>query len=127
MEHGDPTPVDSRLNGKCVQERLLRCRSCEYCPDLLLTFQEKPQAPADVVRRSDVSFTLPSDNGSPIGYYIITAYDLTVPGTTQWAGSGSPIHQPNLIAGHDYVFTISAVNGIGQGPESAQSNQVTVT
>jgi hypothetical protein len=96
-----------------------------------VTIPKPPDAPTDLVAVGGtgsalVSFTLPSDNGSPIGYYIITAYDQTVPGTAQWSGSGSPISQPLLISGHDYVFTIAAVNGVGLGPESAPSNQVTV-
>jgi hypothetical protein len=61
-----------------------------------------------------------------------TAFDQTDPldpsNLTQWAGSGSPITKPSLTAGHTYTFTISASNGIWQGPESAPpSNAVVVS
>jgi hypothetical protein len=82
------------------------------------------------VLSASVTFTAPSDGGSPISYYVITAFDQTNPldpsNGTQWAGAGSPITKPSLTGGHTYTFTISAANGIGQGPESAASNAVTL-
>jgi len=83
------------------------------------------------VASASVSFTAPSsDGGSPIGYYIVTAYDQTNPSDpsngTQWAGSSSPITKPGLVAGHSYTFTVAAVNGVGIGPDSASSSSVTI-
>jgi hypothetical protein len=77
-----------------------------------------------------VSFTPGADNGSPINYYIVTAYNITNPShpshLSQWAGAGSPINKTALVTGDTYEFTVSAANGIGLGPESAPSNQVVV-
>jgi len=95
-----------------------------------------PDAPTGVTAvagpfSASVSFTPPvDDNGSPITYYTVTAYDLTNPSDpsngTQWTGSGSPINKPSLTGGHTYEFTVSATNALGAGAESAPSNQVTL-
>ena len=83
--------------------------------------------PALAARRvcfsASVTFTAPADNGSPISYYTITAYDQTNPldpsnGHAVGRFSGSPITKPSLTGGHTYTFTVSASNGIGQGPDS---------
>jgi hypothetical protein len=106
----------------------------ESAPSNEIALANVPDAPTDLVAvagigSADVSFTTPADNGSPIGYYVITATDVSNPSDpsngTQWAG-GNPVHKPGLTAGDSYTFTVSAANGIGNGPESAASNQVTV-
>ena len=98
-------------------------------------FRRPPDAPTDLVatagvNSADVSFTAPSDNGSSISGYTITAHNVNPggPGDNQgWGNNVSPIHIPSLYAGETYNFTISAANGVGQGLESAPSNAVVVT
>jgi Fibronectin type III domain len=82
-----------------------------------------PNAPTNVsatagVRSAIVSFTAPSDNGSPITGY-----------TAGWTGgsspcSGSPCAITGLADGTSYQFSVTATNAVGTGPASAPSNRV---
>lgn len=98
-----------------------------------VTLPGLPDAPTDLVATAgvgsaSVTFTAPADNGSPIGYYVITAHNPGGPGDgTQWSGGGSPVTKPSLTAGETYTFTIAAVNGVGQGSDSAPSNAVIIS
>jgi hypothetical protein len=72
-----------------------------------------------------VSFKRPvSDGGSPITSYTVTATDVTNPanGGQTATGSGSPITVTGLTDGDDYIFTVTAKNGVGSSAESAPSN-----
>ncbi|HEX5245566.1 MAG TPA: fibronectin type III domain-containing protein [Gaiellaceae bacterium] len=85
-----------------------------------------PQAPSAVsATASDgqaaVSFTSPSDNGSSIIGYTVTAS----PGGQAATGSSSPVTVGGLTDGTAYTFTVAATNGVGTGPASAASNSVT--
>ena len=77
--------------------------------------------------QATVSFTAPSNNGSPITGYTVTAADSTTPanGGQSAIGSGSPITLTGLTNGDSYTFTVTATNGVGTGSASAASNAVT--
>lgn len=73
-------------------------------------------------QRGIVSFTAPADNGgSSITSYIVTSN----PGNITASGSSSPITITGLTNNTPYTFTVSAVNILGRGPESAASSSVT--
>ena len=74
-----------------------------------------------------VSFVPPaSDGSSPITSYTATATDATTPsnGGQSATGPGSPLTVTGLTEGNRYVFTVTAANGVGQGPASAPSNSI---
>ena len=76
-----------------------------------------------------VSWTAPSsDGGSPITGYKVTPYlgGVAKPQVSAPAGSTSATVS-GLTAGSSYTFTVLAVNSVGNGPESAQSNAVVPT
>ncbi|MFT3796899.1 fibronectin type III domain-containing protein [Microbacterium sp.] len=64
----------------------------------------------------DVYWDAPSDNGSPVTSYIVSAGPgsdpITVPG--RWGRQGARIY--DLTNGEDYVISIRAVNAAGEGP-----------
>ena len=75
-----------------------------------------------------VSWTAPSNGGSPITSYMITPYNGSTaqPATTI---TGSPPTTSTTITGltngTTYTFTVTATNAIGNGPASEHSNAVT--
>jgi outer membrane protein assembly factor BamB len=77
-----------------------------------------------------VTWTAPSNGGSPITSYTVTPY---VGSTAQAATTvtGSPpatgVTIGGLTNGTAYTFTVTAANAVGSGPPSAQSNTVTPT
>ena len=77
-----------------------------------------------------VSWTAPSNGGSPITSYTITPYvgSTAQPATTI---AGSPPATSTTITGLTngtaYTFTVTATNGVGTGPESAHTSSVTPT
>ena len=77
--------------------------------------------------QATVSFTAPSDNGSAITGYTVTATDTTTPanGGQTATGSGSPITVTGLTNGDSYTFTVTATNGNGSGSGFGASNAVT--
>jgi hypothetical protein len=93
-----------------------------------------PGAPTSVAATAGplsatVTWTPPSnDGGSPMTGYKITPYVGTSaqPPVTA-AGSATSAAVPGLSGGTSYTFTVTAVNAVGAGPESAASNAVTPT
>ncbi|HZR49609.1 MAG TPA: fibronectin type III domain-containing protein [Streptosporangiaceae bacterium] len=92
-----------------------------------------PAAPSGVIASAgngsaSVTWTAPSDGGSPITSYTVTPY---VAGVAQQATtiSGNPPATSATITGltngTSYTFTVSATNAVGTGPASAPSNAVT--
>jgi Domain of unknown function (DUF4082)/Fibronectin type III domain/Bacterial Ig domain len=76
-----------------------------------------------------VSWTAPASNGgSPITGYKVTTYLGGVAGAVTEAGpSATSVTVNELTAGSSYTFTVKAVNAVGAGPESSQSNAVVPT
>jgi hypothetical protein len=71
---------------------------------------------------ADVSWSAPSDGGSPITNYVVTSsggQTVTVDGSTLTA------HFTGLTNGTAYTFTVVARNAIGDSPASPASNTVT--
>ena len=77
-----------------------------------------------------VSWTAPSDGGSPITSYTVTPYVGTT-GQTPTTVTGSPPDASatvtGLTNGTAYTFKVTATNAVGTGPASAASNAVTPT
>jgi len=85
-----------------------------------------PDAPTNVTATSgnaqaSVSFTAPSDGGSPITGYKVTSN----PTTTTVPGTSSPIVFTGLTNGTSYTFRVVATNIKGDSPASGPSNAVT--
>ena len=73
-----------------------------------------------------VSWTAPSNGGSPITGYTVTPYDgLTAKTPATVSGSVTSTTVTGLTNGTAYTFRVSATNGVGTGPDSAASNAVT--
>ena len=72
-----------------------------------------------------VSWTAPPANGSPITGYVITPFLNGVAQSPQsFDASTTTRTLTGLTAGGTYRFTVAAVNAIGTGPASPQSNAV---
>jgi hypothetical protein len=75
-----------------------------------------------------VTWTAPSNGGSPITSYTVTPYaGSTVQTATTVTGSppATSATISGLTNGTSYTFTVSATNAIGTGPASSPSNAVT--
>ena len=74
-----------------------------------------------------VSWTRPSSDGaSPIIGYRVTPFVGGIPQTTQsFASTATTEALYFLTNGVTYTFRVAAVNGVGQGPDSTDSNAVT--
>ena len=82
-------------------------------------------------RSASVSWSAPADDGgSSIRGYLVYALDQAPGGagsaTANPAGDARSFTFNQLMAGHTYVFTVIASNGVGNGP-AATSNPVVVT
>ena len=92
-----------------------------------------PAAPTNVVATAEntsasVSWTAPSNGGSPITSYQVTP-DIGSAAQTPATVTGSPPATSatinGLTNGNATTFTVTAANAIGTGPSSAASNAVT--
>jgi hypothetical protein len=92
-----------------------------------------PAAPTGVTASAGnasatVSWTAPSNGGSPITSYTVTPYVGTTAQTATTV-SGSPpatnVTITSLVNGTTYMFTVAATNSVGTGATSAASNPVT--
>jgi photosystem II stability/assembly factor-like uncharacterized protein len=69
-----------------------------------------------------VSWSAPSNGGSPITGYVVTAYQGNTPMTTASStGTGTTKVVTGLANGTQYTFRVAAVNAIGTGAQSASS------
>ncbi len=85
-----------------------------------------PGAPTGVVAvpgdgQATVSWTAPSNGGSPITSYTVTSS----PGAVVVDSGTSSVTVTGLTDGTAYTFTVTATNAIGTGPASAASSPVT--
>ena len=85
-----------------------------------------PGAPLGVTLTSGngsmtVSFTAPSNGGTDITRYTITATPVGGGPALTATGTGSPITVTGLVNGTRYTFTVAASNGLGTSPVSAPS------
>ncbi|MEA4816167.1 MAG: Ig-like domain-containing protein [Lachnospiraceae bacterium] len=98
-----------------------------YTFDIKGTGVSVPGAPSNVTATADdtrasVSFSSPSSNGGKE----ITSYVIkTNPETTLTYGTESPITVEGLTNGVAYSFAVAAINSVGTGAYSSDSNSVT--
>ncbi|MBF9131694.1 DUF11 domain-containing protein [Plantactinospora sp. S1510] len=72
-----------------------------------------------------LTWTAPSNGGSPILSYVVTPYVAGVAQTPQtFTGTGTTRTVTGLTPGTSYTFTVAATNAGGTGPPSAQSTPV---
>jgi hypothetical protein len=92
-----------------------------------------PAAPSAVTASAgsgsaSLTWSMPSDGGSPITSYTITPYVAGVPQQATTVSGNPPATSATvsgLTNGTSYTFTVAATNAIGTGPGSAPSNAVT--
>jgi predicted RNA-binding protein with TRAM domain len=72
-----------------------------------------------------VSWTAGLANGNPITAYVVTPYIAGVAQGAQTFAMTATSEIVSLNSGTTYTFTVAAVNGLGEGPQSAPSNAVT--
>ena len=93
-------------------------------------YTDKPGTPAAPtatagITSATVTWTAPASNNSPITGYIVTPYLNGVAQTpVSYDASTTTRTLTGLTAGASYTFTVAAVNAIGTGAASPQSNAV---
>ncbi|WP_217561768.1 S-layer homology domain-containing protein [Paenibacillus sp. GbtcB18] len=120
-------PVTKEMNGN--KYRVIVSASGLYptpSDETLLTVYTTPSEPTNVTATAGngqavVSFTAPSDGGTAITGYEVTAS----PGDKVVSGTASPITVTGLTNGTAYTFTVKALNAAGESAASAPSNSVT--
>ncbi len=106
-----------------------------YWVDVSFVPDAPPTAPAQVTgatavardASATVSWTAPSNGGSPITSYIITPYVGTVAQTPTTITGNPPATSTTisgLTNGTAYTFTVAATNSVGTGPASTKSSPV---
>ncbi len=135
-----PCTVSGLVNGTAyvftVAAVNVRGEGAQSAESAAVTPYGVPDAPTGVVAdvsnapgQATVSWTAPKDNGRPITSYTVRAY--TGSGSTRQLVAGttvtpqpctaSPCTVTGLSNGTAYVFTVSATNARGEGPQSAES------
>ena len=94
-------------------------------PSNSVTPAAPPGAPTNVQaaaynKDAVVTFTAPSNGGSPITSYMA----ISSPGNISKSAASSPITVTGLTNGTTYTFKVKATNAVGAGPMSAASNSV---
>jgi hypothetical protein len=73
-----------------------------------------------------VSWSTPSDGGSPITSYVVTSYvGGAIDDSESFASSATSADVEGLTNGTPYDFTVAATNAVGIGPPSGLSPEVT--
>ncbi len=73
-----------------------------------------------------VSWSTPSDGGSPITSYVVTSYvGGAIDDSESFASSATSADVVGLTNGSPYDFTVAATNAVGIGPPSGLSPEVT--
>jgi uncharacterized protein YjbI with pentapeptide repeats len=90
-----------------------------------------PDMPTNVTavagqQQATVSWRVPADDGgAPLMGFTVKLYDGGTPaGSVAVAPTASSVTVPGLVAGHSYVFTVTAENTVGDSPESDPSSAV---
>ena len=94
-----------------------------------------PTAPTNVTATAanasaQVTWTAPSDGGSPLTSYTVTPFIGTTaqtPTTVTGSPPATTTTVTGLTNGTAYTFTVTATNAVGTGPASAPSSAVTPT
>ncbi len=85
-----------------------------------------PATPGDTT--ATVTWTAPAPVGSAVSGYTVTPYVGAVAAApTTFNSTTTTQTVTGLTNGTTYTFTVAAINGVGTGPESQQSNPVTPT
>jgi hypothetical protein len=106
-----------------------------YLDDVSVTNSGQPTVPGAPTGVSatpgngsaNVSWTAPSNGGSPITSYTVTPYigsNPQAPTTVTGNPPATSTQVQGLTNGTSYTFTVTATNAVGTGPPSAQSNSV---
>jgi hypothetical protein len=139
---GGPAPTTARVSGLTpntsytftVQASNTSGQGAVSAPSNSVTIQQlsAPGAPTAVTAalgssEAMVSWTAPSNGGSPITSYTITPYvgSTPQPQTTVNNGSAMSATVTGLTNGTSYTFTVVATNSVGTGTASNASNAVT--
>jgi hypothetical protein len=109
-------------------------QSANYWVDVLFTPTAQPPGPVTNVsatagpQQAAVTWTPPTGEGETVTGYRITPYiGSTAQTPTTVTAPATSKTVTGLTAGTEYTFTVTAINSVGAGPESAKSNSVTPT